>query len=103
MIEIIIDKNSLVYKLKQQGYQSNNGYYWFKDYQGELIQQIIVLKRPSLLDESELESYAVELGTDNLVLPDMMKDIQIAMNRAESDFKELKRFENESKRIQSKI
>ena len=100
MIEIIVDKNSLSYKLKQLGYLSNNGSYWFKDYKGELIQQIIMLKEPSPPDESELESYAVELGTYNhLVLPDMMKDIQIAMNRVASDFKALKVFENESKRI----
>lgn len=84
MIQI---KNSLPYKLNKLGYRTCNGYYWFKDYENSRsLQQVITLK----YDLKSLEYYAIEILNTGILLPDMMKDVQIAMNRVASDFKALK-------------
>ena len=95
-------KSKLLKKLTELGYEEIYKSFgcFVKDYEKDnnYFRQVIDVD----LQKNEVIQYGVECLTECIFREDI-KDIQIAMNRAERDFKELKELENESKRIQSKI
>lgn len=87
-------KSKLLKKLTELGYKEIYksfgcfGKYYEKD--NNCFRQVIDVD----LQKNEVIQYGVECLTDYIFREDI-KDIQIAMNRAEKDFKELKELENE--------